>query len=207
MILPLRRCSTARIWGLAFVLALVPATARSQTHTSLKASGPPAKSVSTSKSEPLITELRSLDLLFPVPGVVPDDLEDTFSQPRDGNRVHHALDIPAARGTPVLATDSGKILKLHESKAGGLMIYMAGEDGRFIYCYAHLDHYREGLSEGAALARGDTIGYVGTTGNAPPNLPHLHFQILRAKNLKHWSKGTAVDPYKVFVYSGTSPQF
>jgi murein DD-endopeptidase MepM/ murein hydrolase activator NlpD len=138
-------------------------------------------------------------LLFPVPGICICHLHDTFNETRPDKRLHHALDIPAPRGTPVLATDSGRIIKLHTSHDGGLMIYTTDPRERFIYYYAHLDSYQTGLYEGMALARGDTIGFVGTTGNAPPDVPHLHFAILRARNVKHWSRGTPIDPYPIFL--------
>ena len=168
----------------------------------VKASGIPVKSSTNStKSEnrEWISELRAMDLVFPVPGIQVEHLKDTFDEARDGHRVHHALDIPALRGTPVLSVDSGRIIKLHQSKDGGLMIYTANESAHFIYYYAHLDHYRDGITEGMPLSPGDTIGFVGTTGNAPPDTPHLHFAILRSKNISKWSKGPAIDPYKVFI--------
>lgn len=113
--------------------------------------------------------------------------------------MHNAIDIPAPRGTPVLSTDSGRVIKLYRSKAGGLMIYATDTTERFIYYYAHLDGYREGIREGRTLGRGDTIGYVGTTGNAPPNTPHLHFAIMRSANIKRWSRGTPINPFRVFA--------
>ena len=142
-------------------------------------------------------ELESLGtaLVVPVSGVRAADLLDTFNETRDdGARRHDALDIPAPRGTPVLSATSGRLLKLFDSKTGGLMVYAADASERFVLLYGHLERYADGLVEGQPLARGQVIGYVGTTGNAPPNLPHLHFGIERARNVAKWYTGTPVDP-------------
>lgn len=147
---------------------------------------------------PIIDELKAKGLLLPVAGIEARSLRDTFRQRRSGGRVHHALDIVAPRGTPVLSTDSGQIIKLHATRAGGLMIYTADHSRRFIYYYAHLDRYHTGIAEGQTVARGDTIGFVGTTGNAPPDYPHLHFAILRSYDVTKWSRGLPVNPAKVF---------
>jgi hypothetical protein len=145
--------------------------------------------------------LRSRHLIIPVAGVGPDKVPDTFNEMR-GSRRHNASDIPAPRGTPVLSADSGRLVKLHTSVAGGLTIYATDPRGRFIYFYAHLDRYRPGLVEGMPLARGDTIGFVGTTGNAPPNVPHLHFAIARVDSDRKWWTGTPLDPRPLLVASG-----
>ena len=171
----------------------------------LAAAAPPAMAQSASKGSgptasptPLIDELRAKGLIVPVAGVTPDQLRDTFRQKRGEQRIHYAVDIIAPRGTPVLAADSGNVLKLLKSASGGLMIYMADPTERFVYYYAHLDRYRTGLKEGHVVARGDTIGFVGTTGNAPPDYPHLHFAILRSYDIRRWSRGLPINPVKVF---------
>lgn len=140
-------------------------------------------------------ELSSLaaTLTIPVAGVKTEELLDTFSEAR-GERRHDALDIPAPRGTPVLSATDGRVQRLFSSDRGGLMIYASDASERFILMYAHLDRYAEGMSDGVALRRGQVIGYVGTTGNAPPNLPHLHFAIARSRNVSRWWEGTPVDP-------------
>lgn len=132
-------------------------------------------------------------LAVPVQGVAADGLPDTFDEMR-GTRRHDALDIPAPRGTPVLSAADGRVLKLFTSENGGLMVYAADPTDRFILMYAHLDGYAPGLREGMPLRRGQPIGYVGTTGNAPPNVPHLHFAIARAGRIAEWWKGTPVNP-------------
>jgi murein DD-endopeptidase MepM/ murein hydrolase activator NlpD len=134
-------------------------------------------------------------LLVPVDGIAPAKLTDTFDQPRGNERHHEALDIMAPKGTKVLAAADGKIVKLFTSKPGGLTIYEFDPTEKYAYYYAHLDRYVDGLQEGAQVKRGDVIGYVGTTGNADPNAPHLHFAVFELTPEKQWWKGTPVDPY------------
>jgi murein DD-endopeptidase MepM/ murein hydrolase activator NlpD len=133
-------------------------------------------------------------LVIPVEGIARAKLRDNFDEGRTGHR-HEALDIMAPRGTPVLAVDDGRVAKLFRSVAGGLTIYQFDPDGRFAYYYAHLDRYAEGLRDGAPVTQGQVIGYVGTSGNATPGAPHLHFTIFRLGPEKQWWKGTAVNPY------------
>jgi murein DD-endopeptidase MepM/ murein hydrolase activator NlpD len=134
-------------------------------------------------------------LLVPVEGIAPAKLTDTYDQPRGNERHHEALDIMAPKGTKVLAAADGKIVKLFTSKPGGLTIYQFDPTEKYAYYYAHLDRYADGLQEGALVKRGDLIGYVGTTGNADPNGPHLHFAVFELTPEKQWWKGTPVDPY------------
>lgn len=143
-----------------------------------------------------IATLRAKRLFIPVAGVKAEDLVGSFSDAR-GSRVHEALDIGASRGTPVLAADDGTVLKLFASRGGGLTIYVADPTRRFIYYYAHLDAYAPALAEGQSVAKGQQIGTVGTSGNAPPNVPHLHFAILRNDDLTKWWLGTPIDPYTI----------
>ena len=140
-----------------------------------------------------IARLRA-ELMMPLPGVSAADLIDSFNDARSGGRAHHALDIHAPRWTPVLSAADGRVLKLHNSKAGGLMVYATEPMERFVLMYAHLQEYAKGLSEGARLRRGDTLGFVGTSGNAPPNVPHLHFAIAYTADVDQWWTGTPVDP-------------
>lgn len=137
--------------------------------------------------------LRERELLVPVAGVRAARITGTFDDDRSGGRTHHATDILAPRGTPVLAADEGRVWKMRSNALGGITIYAVDPLERFVFYYAHLDHYREGLAEGAAVQKGDTLGYVGTTGNAPPNVPHLHFQVARLGADKRWWAGTPVD--------------
>lgn len=138
--------------------------------------------------------LGARPLVMPVDGVRASALQDTFADGRAGGP-HEALDIMAARGTPVRAADDGTLAKLFKSEPGGITIYQFDPTGQLAYYYAHLDRYAYGLHEGMALKRGDVIGYVGTTGNESPNAPHLHFAVFRLGPDKHWWQGTPVNPY------------
>ena len=143
--------------------------------------------------------LRARWLMVPVVGVRARDVADTYRAPRAGNRQHNATDIMAPRGTAVLSADDGRVIRLSRNAAGGITIYAADPHDRFIYYYAHLDRYHDGLVEGMKLAKGQVIGYVGTTGNAPANTPHLHFQAMRARDVRRWWEGDPLDirPYLV----------
>ncbi len=134
-------------------------------------------------------------LLLPVAGITATQLSDTFSNMRGSDRRHDALDIMAPRGTPVLAAADGKVEKLFNSKQGGLTLYQFDRTGTFAYYYAHLDRYAPGISEGRQLKRGELLGYVGSTGNADPTGPHLHFAIFVLGPEKRWWQGTAINPY------------
>ena len=140
----------------------------------------------------LLTARRLQMPLQPFAGL---KLRDNFDETRGGIRRHEALDIMAPRGTPVLAVDDGVVAKLFRSVAGGITVYQFDPAERFAYYYAHLDGYRDGLKEGEAVKRGEVIGYVGSTGNARANAPHLHFTIFRLADDKKWWKGKAVNPY------------
>lgn len=158
-------------------------------------------SSAAARAEPLVAptsadiEALRTELAIPVAGVKPAQLFDSFDEKRGSSRRHEAIDIPAPRGTPVLSAAPGRVMRLYSSKDGGLMIYAADATERFILMYAHLDSYARGLADGATLERGQAIGYVGTTGNAPPNLPHLHFAIARTPNVARWWTGVPVNPY------------
>ena len=145
-----------------------------------------------------IAFLRLRRLQFPVASADPKRLRDDFTDSRNG-RSHEALDILAPRGTPVVAVDDGVVQKMfHSVGRGGLTVYHFDPEGAYCYYYAHFDRYADGLHEGQALHKGDVIGYVGTTGNAPPGTPHLHFAIFKLTDQKRWWQGTAIDPYPVF---------
>jgi len=142
--------------------------------------------------------LRQHHLLLPVQGVRLEELRDSFGEGRSGH-LHEAMDIMAARNTPVLAVEDGRVVKLFVSRLGGNTIYQYDPSQTYTYYYAHLDRYADGLHEGDQLRRGQVIGYVGSTGNAPANAPHLHFAIFRLSPDKHWWQGTAIDPYPVLA--------
>lgn len=144
-------------------------------------------------------------LLVPVSGVAADQLSDSFADGRGGSRVHEAIDIMAPAGTPVVAAADGRIVKLFTSVPGGLTIYQFDPGETLAYYYAHLQRYADGLVEGQEVKRGDVIGYVGSTGNADPAAPHLHFAIFMLGPEKHWWQGTAVNPYPLLVSRGPRP--
>lgn len=134
-------------------------------------------------------------LIIPVDGIVAAQLSDTFTDARGEGRLHDAIDIMAATGTPVRAVADGRIAKLFNSKAGGLTIYQFDQAETLAYYYAHLDRYADGLVEGQAVKQGDLVGYVGYTGNASPEGPHLHFAIMVLGPEKKWWQGAAINPY------------
>jgi murein DD-endopeptidase MepM/ murein hydrolase activator NlpD len=140
------------------------------------------------------SDLRDWKLLFPVPETYRAHLTDSFAE-RRGNRPHEAVDILAPRNTPVRAVDNGRIAKLFYSEAGGNTIYQFDITERYAFYYAHLERYADGLVEGQRVSRGQVIGYVGTSGNAPTDTPHLHFAIFRLTAEKQWWVGTPIDPY------------
>lgn len=147
--------------------------------------------------------LRSL--LFPVGGMDSMRLDDSFDDPRDGGvRKHNAIDIMAPRGTPILAVSDGRILRLTKSSKGGLSLYASDLEDSFVYYYAHLDRFHPKLYSGKPLLRGDTLGFVGTTGNAPKDQPHLHFQVMRMPaDQKYWL-GTPINPYPLLRQTSSS---
>jgi murein DD-endopeptidase MepM/ murein hydrolase activator NlpD len=144
-------------------------------------------------------DLAARNLEVPVGGIKADKLVRSYHDARSGGREHEALDILAPRGTPVVAVEDGTIAKLFVSKAGGNTIYQFDPSQEYAYYYAHLDRYADNLRDGQALHRGDVIGYVGTTGNAPESAPHLHFAVLVLERKGRWWGGEALNPYDALV--------
>jgi murein DD-endopeptidase MepM/ murein hydrolase activator NlpD len=145
--------------------------------------------------DPALAPLDPSALLgMPVQGIRRVDLVDGYLSPR-GHRIHNALDIMAPRNTPVRAATSGTIAALNSSPAGGTSIWQYDESGSFCYFYAHLARYAPGLRAGLPVARGDVLGFVGTTGNAPRHAPHLHFAVFRLESRGRWWSGEPVNPY------------
>ena len=143
--------------------------------------------------------LTRRNLLIPVEGVKASALQDTFDDARAVGRRHEAIDIMAPRGTEVHAADDGTIAKLFTSKAGGLTIYQFDPTQTFSYYYAHLDRYASGLGEHQPVKRGQLVGYVGSTGNADPRWPHLHFGMYRMAAGQRWYQGRPVNPYPLLA--------
>jgi murein DD-endopeptidase MepM/ murein hydrolase activator NlpD len=140
-------------------------------------------------------EERTARLRLPIDGLTAKDIQDSFDDKRGSDRIHEATDILAPRGTAVRAVLSGTIKKLFISKAGGNTIYQFDAEERYCYYYAHLDRYAPGIEEGQFVEQGRVIGYVGTTGNANPNTPHLHFAVFELGPEKHWWEGKPINPY------------
>jgi murein DD-endopeptidase MepM/ murein hydrolase activator NlpD len=144
---------------------------------------------------PSIGFVGTLKLIVPVAGVQPNQLLDTFADSRSEGRVHDAIDIPAAQGTPVVAAADGQIIKLFQSELGGTTIHQLSADKKLIFYYAHLQRYADGLGEGKFVRQGEVIGYVGDSGNAGPGNYHLHFSIAVVSDPKRYWEGTNINPY------------
>ena len=143
-------------------------------------------------------ELFARRLAFPVRGIEPASIANSFTDARGATRVHNAMDILAPRGTAVVAVDSGTVRRLGKSGAGGITVYQVDEAGRYAFYYAHLDRLAAGLAIGQAVRRGEVIGYVGTTGNAPAGTPHLHFAIYEIVDGKSRWGERAINPYPLW---------
>ena len=144
-------------------------------------------------------------LFFPVPGADSSRIENSFDAPREGGRRHNAIDILAPRGTPVLSVQDGRILRLSTNANGGITVYATDLEERFVFYYAHLDRYHSTVYAGRPVLRGDTLGYVGTTGNAPKDTPHLHFQLMRMPADKRFWNGEPINPYPLLARSALPP--
>jgi murein DD-endopeptidase MepM/ murein hydrolase activator NlpD len=162
--------------------------------------GPPVRRVLSNQSLPPIGRQAGDGLIIPVVGVAASALVDSFNDVRGGGeRVRGAIDIPAPRGTAVVAAADGRVEKLFESRLGGHTIYQRSRDGRSTNYYAHLDGYAPEIAEGTELRRGQVIAFVGSTGDADPGAPHLHFEVHRITPGEHWWQGTSVNPYSLLA--------
>jgi murein DD-endopeptidase MepM/ murein hydrolase activator NlpD len=132
-------------------------------------------------------------LAFPVPDAPRVVLDDGFGEAR-GDRRHEAVDIPAPRGSRVVAVSDGIVARLGQGGEAGLSIDLLGAAGRHCFFYAHLDERSAGLVEGARVERGQELGRVGTTGNAAQDAPHLHFAVRRLSPGQGCWEGYPVDP-------------
>ncbi|MDO6412911.1 M23 family metallopeptidase [Sphingomonas sp. BIUV-7] len=158
----------------------------------------PATAPTTAPSA--VAPTRAGGLVIPVSGVWPAQLSDTWGDARgDGTRAHHAIDIMAPKGTPVVAAAAGTVEKIFESENGGHTVYVRRADPAWVDYYAHLDAYAPGLTEGMKLGQGQLIGAVGSTGDASPDAPHLHYEIKHMAPGEKWHQGTEVDPYPILA--------
>lgn len=143
--------------------------------------------------------LKTRNLLIPVMGVNANQLRDSFYDGRSEGRTHEALDIMAAGGTPVLAAADGTVVRLFQSAKGGITLYQVDPSGLYVYYYAHLQRYADGISEGKSIRRGEVIAYVGDTGNAGTGNYHLHFAISKPVAPGKWSGGIPINPYPILA--------
>jgi murein DD-endopeptidase MepM/ murein hydrolase activator NlpD len=157
----------------------------------------PAMTTPPSNEAEPSADLRSRRLEVPVQGMTRDALRDSYDQRRGIAQQHEAIDIMAPRDTPIRAVEDGVIARLFESKAGGTTVYQFDPSTTYVYYYAHLARYADGLHEGQPVQRAQVLGYVGTSGNAPKDTPHLHFAIFRLTDAKHWWQGSPINPYDI----------
>jgi murein DD-endopeptidase MepM/ murein hydrolase activator NlpD len=179
--------------------ALALASLATPAHAQRLLGTPVAQARSLASASTGLASARNADasagLLVPVEGISRTQLRDTYNQSRSEGRTHHAIDIHAPRGTPVVAVANGTVLKLHQGARGGIAVYLMDDDGRTRYYYAHLDAYAQGLHEGQRVERGEVIGFVGDTGNAQPGDYHLHFSVAILENADRWWQGRNLNPY------------
>ncbi|MFL6958833.1 M23 family metallopeptidase [Nocardiopsis yanglingensis] len=181
-------------------------TAAATPATPLTVVAMPAAEAATARAPlPASVDAAPDGLLLPVQGVLPSQLRDTFTDARSEGRVHDAIDIMADAGTPVLAVADGTVEKLFNSERGGLTIYQFEPSGRWCYYYAHLQRYADGLAEKQVIKRGEVIGYVGSTGNASADAPHLHFEVHVLGPEKQWWKGVSINPYPLLKSAALMP--
>ena len=152
-----------------------------------------ATAASAARGATEIESLREMNLMVPVAGITPHQIPDTYWSKRDNGRLHRAADIMAPKGTIVVSPVEGAVLKVGRNTTGGIVVYTTDTERRFVFYHAHLDRVADGLADGAPLRQGEVLGYVGTTGNAPPNAPHLHFQVMRMPADGRYWEGMPVD--------------
>ncbi len=185
------------VWQQGPFIIAAPERAVGVQRVASPADAPPAPEGTSGKPVNAARELDDRGLMVPVEGVQREALVQTFDDARGGGRRHEALDILAPRHTPVLAVEDGVVARLFRSAQGGITIYQYDPSHEYVYYYAHLDRYAENLNEGDRVSRGQVIGYVGTSGNAPKGTPHLHFAIFKMTDEKRWWEGTPIDPYEI----------
>ena len=185
---------TSAVWIVVGTVVVGRDAVRPASRTVKVASSAPSRGPAASEAPS-----DSARLAIPVAGVAEDELTDSFTDMRGGRR-HEAIDILAPAGTPVVAASAGTVEKLFRSDAGGNTVYVRSGDRRTIHYYAHLQGYAPGLAEGQSVQRGQVLGTVGSTGNADPAAPHLHFAVMRTTpDASWWQTATALDPYPLLM--------
>jgi len=163
--------------------------------------GPKSGSARIRPEDVDLSDLLSAKLLIPVEGADVEKLRDTFLASRGRYRKHLAIDIGAPRGTPVLATSDGEVIKTPRERRGGRTIYLKDASGQYLFYYAHLSRNAPGIAAGRRVKKGETIGFVGSTGRVVGG-PHLHFSIARVPGDEDTQRqGLAINPYLLFLAS------
>ena len=196
---------TSAFWIFAFGITRSPEGEAARVNGRVEGKGDEATVAGRGGGAPLAVaesvEVGPSGLAIPVAGVKANDLTDTFTAARAGGaRRHDAIDIVAAEGTPVYAAAPGTVEKIFESVGkGGLTVYERSQDGKWVYYYAHLQSYAPGLAEGQKLERGSAIGFVGHSGDASPDGPHLHFAVNQMAAGEKWYNGIPINPYPLLA--------
>jgi murein DD-endopeptidase MepM/ murein hydrolase activator NlpD len=176
-----------------------PDASPSATPSSTPATTPTSSPAPVAPGDHASNSANAGELLIPVAGIRPEQLQDTYTQSRSAGRTHNSIDIMAARNTPVLAAADGQIIKLFQSERGGITLYQLGTDNRTVYYYAHLERYADGITENRFARRGEIIGYVGDSGNAGRDNCHLHFSIWLVTDPKRFWDGENINPYPLLT--------
>ncbi|PEN11065.1 metalloendopeptidase [Longibacter salinarum] len=184
------------IWIASIDLSVTPAWSSEPTFGAGSTPDAPVSSASLTGGDSAV-EPPSFSLMLPVANMSASDLVDTFDDARSGGRTHKAIDIMAPSGTPVVATADGVVMKRHTGDLGGKSLYVASLDSSYVFYYAHLSQYASGVTSGTPVSAGDTIGFVGTTGNA--NTPHLHFAIWAVDGRLQSSSRHPINPYPLLA--------
>ena len=159
-----------------------------------------SRPVSVPESE--LAELFAADFPLPLEAFDRAKFRDTFLSGRGRHKKHHAIDLPAARGTPVLSVADGVIERLGRDKRGGKVVYLRDTTGKYTFFYAHLARHEKGLKAGDHVVKGQRLGEVGATGHVIGG-PHLHFAIFRDEDAA--GRALVVNPYLVFSPLLTAP--
>ena len=133
---------------------------------------------------------------FPVAGKSNNAILSFWGASRGGgSRSHEGNDIFAPKKTPVVAISNGRINSIRNRGLGGKQVWVKDNDTGFLQYYAHLDSWD--VTDGQSVKAGDTLGFVGNTGNAKTTPPHLHFGI--------YARGGAIDP-QPFIWQIKKPK-
>lgn len=185
-------------WGAGALLLLLVAGFLSLVRVTVQPAQVQGQIAETRAESPGMQPGDRVALLLPVAGIRSAQLSDTWGQSRGGGtREHHAIDIMAPLGTPVLAAASGTVEKLFDSTNGGRTVYVRTLDNATVHYYAHLDTI--GVAEKQRVRQGDAIATVGNTGSAAGGAPHLHFEIKAMQPGERWWQGTNINPYPLLA--------